>query len=257
MTPPETAQPTPKTRLFTDGPLGPGLEIRADEADAHHVVRVLRLGPGDSLSVFNGRDGEWAATITDAGKKSLTLRLDRQTRPQTPEPDIWLLFAPLKKTATDFIVEKATELGVARLIPVLTERTETRRVNLDRLAQTARDAACQCERLGLPAIEQPRPLADVLAAWPEDRTLVAALERARDVPPLSSVARETPLPHAFLIGPEGGFSPAELDGPLKQAFVRGAHLGPRILRAETAALAALSLWQDAAGDINTPKKDHT
>lgn len=250
--------PQPKTRLYKDGPLEKGALLPLEAASAHHVLVALRLGAGDTVSVFNGRDGEWVGTLETVSRKSADVRINKQIRPQIAEPDIWLLFAPLKKTATDYTVEKATELGAARLIPVSTRRTETKRLNVERLNATARDAAQQSERLSIPAIDELRPLGAVLSDWDPSRTLFVAAERydlmshsqvERNTTSLFQVARRTIGPHAILIGPEGGFETEELDGALKLPFVVPVNLGPRILRAETAAIVALTIWQTAAGEM--------
>ena len=237
----------PRTRLYVDAPLENGALVPLDGDAAHHAVGVLRLGAGDAVALFNGRDGEWAATIETATRKAATVRAETQTRPQMPESDIRVLFAPLKKTATDYAVEKATEMGVARLSPVITQRTETRRLNAGRLAATARDAAQQSERLSVPVIDDLAPLDAVLADWDPGRTLFVCAER-EDAPPLAQAVREHKGPHAFLIGPEGGFQREELDAIMKLPFVVAITLGPRILRAETAIVAALAIWQCTIGD---------
>jgi 16S rRNA (uracil1498-N3)-methyltransferase len=230
-------------RLYIPVPLFAGAEITASSAQAHYLGSVMRRAVGGSVLIFNGEHGEWRATITALKRDRLVLHLAEQTRPQAPEADIWLLFAPLKRDATDLVVEKATELGVSALLPVLTERTNTARINPERLEAIAAEAAEQCERLTVPRIAAPRKLWDVLGDWPSDRHLIAAIERdgaARHAAP-------QPGPSALLVGPEGGFTPMELDALRRHALVVPASLGPRILRAETAAIAGLALLLAPAG----------
>ena len=223
-------------RLFTDAPLAPGEEIAATPAQAHYLGNVMRRAAGDALRLFNGRDGEFRARIAAIRKDRASFQVETQLRPQAPEPDLWLVFAPLKRDATDMLVQKATELGASALLPVTTERTNTDRVNLARLAAIAMEAAEQSERLTVPALHPPRRLPDLLADWPAGRKLVAAIERAEAPPP----PRGLPCA-ALLIGPEGGFSPTELDLLRSRPFLVPASLGPRVLRAETAAIAGLAL----------------
>jgi 16S rRNA (uracil1498-N3)-methyltransferase len=202
----------------------------------------MRRGPGDAVMLFNGEDGEWLAHLTTLRRDATGIIVDRALRPQAAEPDLWLLFAPLKRGATDLLVAKATELGVAVLTPVLTERCNTARLNLVRLAAIAIEAAEQSERLTIPRIDPPRRLGELLADWPDARPLVVATERAA-APPVPSIHG----PAALLIGPEGGFTPAELDALRQHPFVQPATLGPRILRAETAAIVGLALLQERSG----------
>ena len=221
-------------RLFIDGPLHEGASILATQAQAHHLANVLRQAPGDPIRVFNGTDGEYAATITLLRKSQLELTLGAQLRPQTPEPDCWLVFALLKRDATDLVIQKATELGVSAILPVMTERTNAARVNLDRLRAIATEAAIQSERLTIPDIREPQNLFNLLGSWPPARTLAAALERAA-APALA------PPAGAVLVGPEGGFTARELDVLGSAPFIQAVSLGPRILRADTAAIAGLAL----------------
>jgi 16S rRNA (uracil1498-N3)-methyltransferase len=225
-------------RLFIPGPLADGAELQASPAQAHHLGTVLRHAQGDALRVFNGADGEFAATMTQLRKSSLTLTLGHQIRPQSPEPDCWLVCALLKRDATDLVVQKATELGVSAIHPVLTERTNAARVNLERLQSIATEAAIQCERLTIPSVAEPQPLMNLLGAWPGNRTLTAAVERAT-APGIVAGARCNPA--ALLIGPEGGFTSRELDVLASTPFIQAVSLGPRILRADTAAIAGLAL----------------
>ncbi len=232
----DPAAPDTSLRLFTEADLAPGAEIAASPAQAHYLGTVMRRGPGAALRLFNGRDGEWRARIAAIRKDRATLAVEAKLRPQSPEPDLWLVFAPLKRDPTDMLVQKATELGASALLPVLTERTNTERVNLARLAAIAMEAAEQSERLTIPALQPPRRLPDVLADWPVGRPLVAAIERSDAPPPPRGLGKA-----ALLIGPEGGFSPAEIALLRSRPFLVPASLGPRVLRAETAAIAGLAL----------------
>jgi 16S rRNA (uracil1498-N3)-methyltransferase len=228
-------------RLYVSEVLTLHAEVRLAATQTHYLATVMRAAVGDTLRLFNGTDGEWTARVIALRRGEVRLRVEGQTRLQSPEPDLWLLFAPLKRDATDLVVQKATELGASALYPVLTARSNTTRVNAERWAAIAVEAAEQCERLTLPAIAAPRPLPAVLAEWPTGRTLVVAMERA-DVPAMRRAAGPT----ALLVGPEGGFTGAELDGLRRYPFVTPASLGPRILRAETAAIVGLALLQLSA-----------
>jgi 16S rRNA (uracil1498-N3)-methyltransferase len=198
----------------------------------------MRRRVGDAMHVFNGRDGEWQARVHAIARRTAILRAEIRLRAQDPEPGPWLLFAPLKRDATDLVVQKATELGVSAILPVMTERTNTARVNEARLTAIAIEAAEQSERLTVPIIHPPRRLATALDEFPPDRRLFIAAERA-DAPHLRSCS----APCALLVGPEGGFAPSELDGFRQYPFSVCVNLGPRILRAETACLAGLALLQ--------------
>lgn len=236
---------TGRTRLHLSlaDPLAAGQMIDPGPERTHFLLHVLRLGPGAEIAVFNERDGEFIAELASSGKKSLRLIVTRRIRPPQPEPGPWLAFAPIKRI--DVIAEKATELGATRLVPVITRHTSVSRINLERLAANVTEAAEQCERLSLPEILPPRPLAHLFDDWPTERTLYAALERG-DHPPLLRAIR--PGPAALLIGPEGGFAPVELELLTQPPFVVPVSLGPRILRAETAALASLALIQAVGTD---------
>jgi 16S rRNA (uracil1498-N3)-methyltransferase len=241
-----------KARLFTDNGLKADDVIRPNADQAHYLLKVMRARSGEQVVLFNGRDGEWLSIIEEATKKTCVLHLQKQLRPQSPEPDLWLAFAPLKKSNTDFIVEKATELGVSRLIPVFTEHTNTTRVKPERLSLIAMEASEQCDRLSVPQVSEPLSLASLLADWPAGRTLLVPDETGggrplKDVLETPDRSEIMPL-HGFLIGPEGGFSTSELDALGNLPFVTRVSLGPRILRAETAALAALACFQGMAGD---------
>lgn len=238
-----------KVRLYLDHPLGPGQSLPLSEAQAHYLFGVMRLGAGAGVLVFNGRDGEWLAAVAEAGKRKGVLVAERQTRPQDMPPDLWLLFAPIKKARTDFIVEKAVELGVRRIVPVQTDFTNSERIRQDRLQAHAVEAAEQCGATFVPEVADLAPLSRVLGGWDKGRTLWFADEAAaHGDASVGAAPAESAGPSAVLIGPEGGFSPAERQRLRALPFVRGMALGPRILRADTAAVAALTLWQSRHGD---------
>jgi 16S rRNA (uracil1498-N3)-methyltransferase len=241
---PESAARRPRVRLFLEQPLGEGQPLSLPASAAHYLGAVMRLQPGDEVAVFNGRDGEWRVRLEALGKKGGAAQSLMQTAPQRDPPDLWLLFAPLKKARTDFIVEKATELGVARLLPVQTDFTNAERVRRDRLQAHAVEAAEQCGATHVPQVEDLRPLAAILADWPDGRHLWWADETRAGAASRPDLAG----PGAILIGPAGGFAPDERARIAGLPFVRPMALGPRILRAETAALAAITLWQAAQGD---------
>jgi 16S rRNA (uracil1498-N3)-methyltransferase len=238
-------------RLHVTGDLGEGVAVPLSDGQAHYLLHVMRAKPGDRLRLFNGRDGEWLAEIAATAKRGVTVTARARMAPQAEVPDLWLCFAPVKKTPADYLAQKATELGAARLQPVFTRRTIVTRVNQERLKANAVEAAEQSGRLSVPDIAAPVTLEKLLAGWPRGRRLyfcdeAGATATACDVRPLASVAQ--PAPAAILTGPEGGFDPAERALLRSQAFVVPVTLGPRILRADTAALAALSVWQSVAGD---------
>jgi len=205
---------------------------------AHYLGRVLRRDAGSVVHLFNGRDGEWLARIVALRRGDAEFAVDTALRPQAAEPDIWLVFALLKRDATDFVVQKATELGASALVPTITERTVVARHNEARLAAIAIEAAEQSERLTVPTLHAPTRLPVVLSSWPPDRHLFAALERGTARP-----LRSTEGPAALLVGPEGGFTPAEVEALRGHPLVIPVSLGARILRAETACLAGLALLQ--------------
>lgn len=235
-----------KIRLCVEHPLAPGQPVPLDADQALYLFSVMRLGVGDAVLLFNGRDGEWLAEVADAAKRRGILICRSQTRPQQAPPDLWLLFAPVKKAETVFIVEKAVELGVARLCPVQTARTNADRLNRDRMQANAREAAEQCGATLVPPVDDLAPLDRVLAGWPADRRILWCNETLAGA--ATVLADQPPGPWAVLIGPEGGFAPAEAARLAAHPQVVQASLGPRILRAETAAVAALVLWQAALGD---------
>ena len=234
---------TGSIRLRVTSPLDEGAELDATPGQAHYLGTVMRRAAGETLRLFNGCDGEWQARIIALRRDRARLAVERQLRPQSAEPDLWLAFAVLKRDATDLVVQKATELGASALLPVLTARTNAARVNAERLTAIATEAAEQCERLTVPRLGAPQRLPDLLAGWPAGRPLFAAVERAAAAPPLAP----HPGPAGLLVGPEGGFSPGELDELARHAFVKGVSLGPRILRAETAAIVGLALLQAPGG----------
>lgn len=235
-------------RLVVDADLREGAEVACTPAQSNYLRNVLRLQPGDAVLVFNGRDGEWRAHIAEAGKRATTLAIGAQVRPQDGGPDIDYLFAPLKRARLDYMVEKATEMGVARLRPVLTRRTTPERVNIERMRSHVIEAAEQCGILRLPEVHAPEKLDRVITAWDPARPLVFCDEDTEETSPFTALARIQPGPVAVLIGPEGGFDPAERELLSSQPFVTRISLGPRILRADTAAVAVLALVNAALGD---------
>ncbi|HYE48548.1 MAG TPA: 16S rRNA (uracil(1498)-N(3))-methyltransferase [Azospirillaceae bacterium] len=238
----------PRTRLHVPESLAAGAAAALGAGQAHYLRSVLRQGPGDRVLAFNGRDGEWLAEIAQLGKSSGTLALLERTREPVAEPDLWLLFAPLKGGRTEYVVEKATELGASTIWPVFTRRTDVNRVNAERLAANAAEAAEQCERLSVPDLREAAALDAALRGWDPARTLFVAAESGAARPAAAAMAEAAGRPAAVLVGPEGGFDPAELDLLARMAFVVPVGLGPRVLRADTAAFAALSVWQAVAGD---------
>jgi 16S rRNA (uracil1498-N3)-methyltransferase len=236
------------TRLFVDAPLASGGRVSLDAAQANYLANVLRAKPGDGLLVFNGRDGEWRASVERTGKRDLSLSISEQTRPQPPAGDLHYLFAPLKHARLDYMVQKAVEMGVSRLQPVLTRHTQAERVNLDRMRANAIEAAEQCGILSIPVIGEPVRLDVLLAAAPTDRTLVFCDEGAGLADPVAALRDGPGGPYAVLIGPEGGFSADERTQLLRLSRTIRLSLGPRILRADTAAVAALALVQGVVGD---------
>ena len=241
--------PGARIRLFVAAALKAGAAVPLHPDQSHYAGKVMRLGPGDEVLLFNGRDGEWRARIAVLGRKGGEAVARARTRAQGLEPDAALLFAPLKKTALDFAVEKATELGIAVLQPVLTRRTAVERVNLARLRAQAIEAAEQCGRLTVPEVRPALALERALGDWDGTRRLYVADETGGGVPAADAFFGAGPAGRvAFLVGPEGGFERSELDALARLPFVTRIALGPRLLRAETAAIAALACWQALAGD---------
>lgn len=237
-----------KIRLFVDQPLGPGQPAPLAPAQAHYLFNVMRAGLGQQVLAFNGRDGEWLAEVAHAGKRDPALRCLSQTRPVSPPPDLWLIFAPLKKSRTDYLVEKAVELGVARIQPVQTRFTNSERLRHDKLVAHAVEAAEQCGATVVPQIGELVTLQHLLASWPAERHILWCDEALAGAPVALDVSAGRGRPWAILIGPEGGFASDERSRISAMPKVRAVSLGPRILRADTAAVAALTLWQAALGD---------
>lgn len=235
-------------RLFVDAGLKTGARIDCSREQANYLLNVLRLKAGDQVLVFNGTDGEWLAGVEEAGKRQCTLACIEQTRSQIAGPDVHYHFAPLKHARLDYMVQKATELGVARLQPVLTRRTIAARVNLERMRANAIEAAEQCGVLRVPEVAEPAKLETLIANWNSDRTLVFCDESAEVASPVAALSALKPGPLAVLIGPEGGFDPAERERLIKAPFALAVSLGPRIMRADTAAVAALALVNATLGD---------
>ncbi|RJF87050.1 16S rRNA (uracil(1498)-N(3))-methyltransferase [Oleomonas cavernae] len=235
----------PRHRLFVDADLGPGATVALAEGQAHYVGNVLRLGDGDQIALFNGRDGEWRAGLARPGKKAVTALCEELLAPQPVEAETILVFAPIRGAKVELIAEKATELGASRLIPAQTRRSVVDKVNIARMRANAIEAAEQCGRLGVPAMAELRRLEQVLGDWDKAIPLFFC-DEAGDAPPLIEAARAIgDAPAALLIGPEGGFEPAERSLMRRLPFIRPVSLGPRILRAETAVIAGLALL-DAA-----------
>jgi 16S rRNA (uracil1498-N3)-methyltransferase len=236
-----------KIRLFVDAPLGAGQSVDLSREQAHYLFGVMRLGPGARLALFNGHAGEWTAAVADAGKRGGRVTVLGQSAPQLDPPDLWLVFAPIKKARTDFIVEKAAEMGAARILPVQTGFTNSERIRQDRLQAHAVEAAEQCGGTFVPPVEELQKLDRLLDGWPEGRRIMFADETlAGRSSALTDVARGAPW--AVLIGPEGGFSDSERARLHAMPQAHAVSLGPRILRADTAAVAALTLWQNTLGD---------
>ena len=234
-------------RLFIEAPLAEGADIAPQDAALNYLLNVLRLREASKILVFNGRDGEFAARLHMVGRRSARLRIEDQTRTQTPRADLDYCFAPLKQGRLDYMAQKATEMGAGRLTPVITNRTQVRRIGHERLVANVIEAAEQCGVLRLPEVAEPEKLDNVMAGWNPSRTLVFCDEAATIANPIEALTG-IGAPLAVLIGPEGGFDPAERELLLRQPFTRTISLGPRIMRADTAAVAALALVNAVAGD---------
>lgn len=236
-----------KIRLYVEHPLGDGQSVPLDRDHAHYLFGVMRLAVGSQVLLFNGCDGEWLADVEQAGKRAGVLACVEQTKALQMPPDLWLLFAPIKKARTDFIVEKATEMGAARIVPVQTDFTNSERIRQDRLQAHAVEAAEQCGGTYVPEVAELQKLDRLLDHWPEGRQLMFCDEA--EVGAAKRLAANTPgQPWAILIGPEGGFSDRERARLSALPFTHVVSLGPRILRADTAAVAAMTVWQQALGD---------
>lgn len=235
-----------KIRLFIDHPLAQGQDIALNGDQAHYLHSVMRQGPGGEILVFNGRDGEWLARIDRIAKRSGNLIAISQTAPQLNPPDLWLVFAPIKKTRTDFIVEKAAEMGAARILPVQTDHTNSERIRQDRLQAHATEAAEQCGGTYVPEVCDLTPLPRLLEGWVPARRILWADEALAG--PAQTLHGRPAGPWAILIGPEGGWSESERQRLTAMECVTPIALGPRILRADTAAVASLALWQAELGD---------
>jgi 16S rRNA (uracil1498-N3)-methyltransferase len=236
-------------RLYVEAALSGDAAVSPDEAQAHYLIHVMRAKVGDRVCLFNGRDGEWLARIDQVKKRACTLVCERQTQRQSDVPDIWLCFAPIKKTPADYVVQKATELGVRVLQPVFTRRTIMSRVNLERMNANAIEAAEQSGRVSVPEVREPMDLQNLLSSWPRDRKLLFC-DEVGGVPAIADALRGNLASRwAILTGPEGGFDPAEAVLIRSLPFVIPVSLGKRILRADTAALAALAIWQALVGDF--------
>ncbi|CAN7564057.1 16S rRNA (uracil(1498)-N(3))-methyltransferase [Phenylobacterium sp. LjRoot225] len=235
-------------RLFVPHDLASGAGLALDEGQSRYLAAVMRLSPGDELLVFNGRDGEWRAQVASVGKRAVTVAVEAQARPQATGPDLDLVIALVKRARLETIVEKAAELGARRVQPVITERTNADHTRVDRLRAIAVEASEQTGRLDVPEVLKPVRLEKLIGGWQAGRQLLFCDEAGDAAPALAALKGQRDAPWAILIGPEGGFSPKEREMLRAQTFATPATLGPRILRADTAAISALTLWQAALGD---------
>ena len=231
-------------RLYVDHPLGLGQSVPLNREQSHYLFGVMRRGVGEVLELFNGRDGEWLARVVQAGKRNAILLCESNSKPMMLPPDLWMMFAPIKKARTDFIVEKATEMGAAQILLVQTDFTNSERIRQDRLQNHALEAAEQCGGTYVPPVMELQKLSKLLDGWDDRHIMFCDENRVGEAVALS----QQPGPWAILIGPEGGFSPAERERLEAMPQAQGVSLGPRILRADTAAVAALALWQTSLGD---------
>jgi 16S rRNA (uracil1498-N3)-methyltransferase len=239
----------PNTRLYVEQDLAEGAGVSIKPEQAHYLKNVLRLGSGSPVALFNGHDGEWLASVDDLGKGRGILTVATQIRQQSAEGDVWLVFAPVKRARLDFLVQKASELGASAILPVKTQHTIVARLNIERLRANVVEAAEQTGRVTLPRVDDMRPLGELLLEWPPERRLVLCAESGPVTPIAELFAKADPTGSwAILIGPEGGFAKTELDHLSNLPFVSIAGLGPRLLRADTAAIAALACWQAMLGD---------
>lgn len=233
-------------RLFIDQPLADGMELRIEGGQAHYLLSVMRVKIGAAVKLFDDRTGEWLGEVAATAKRDLIVRIVARLREREGVPDLWLCAAPIKRGRIDWVAEKASELGVARLVPVATRRAVVDKLNYDRLRARVIEAAEQCERTALPELAELVPLDALLRDWPAERALLFADEEGGT--PMLEALRDRAGPAAILIGPEGGFDPAEREAIRACPAAIPISLGPRILRAETAALAAVSIWMAAVGD---------
>jgi 16S rRNA (uracil1498-N3)-methyltransferase len=245
----ELSEPSGKLRLFVETPLGEGSRLQPSPQQAHYLLHVMRARAGDRISVFNGRDGEWLTEVAETSRRSCVLACIRKIGDQRDVPDLWLVFAPIKKTAADYVAQKATELGARVLQPIFTRRTIVHRVNRERMRANAVEAAEQSGRLTVPDVNEAVELGRLLQSWPGDRRILFC-DEGGGTPIARSLAKAAAGPWAVLTGPEGGFDPAEREFIRAHPLVVPVSLGERILRADTAALAALSIWQGICGDWN-------
>jgi 16S rRNA (uracil1498-N3)-methyltransferase len=244
----ELTEPGGRVRLFVEADLGEGARVAPSDGQAHYLLNVMRAKAGDRVLLFNGRDGEWLASIAEVRKHGCILACERPTAPQREVPDVWLVFAPIKKTPADYLTQKATELGVSLLQPVTTRRTIVSRVNLERMRSNAIEAAEQSGRLSVPEIGELTDLERLLAKWPADRRLLFCDEAGEAAPIAEALGDSSGARWALLTGPEGGFDDKERAMIRSLPFVVPVSLGGRILRADTAALSALAVWQALCGD---------
>ena len=242
-TPAWPPQSTP--RLFVEAPLSEGTDVRIEGGQAHYLSNVMRLKEGAPVKLFDDQTGEWLAEVAATGKRDIVLRVVAQLRPREDVPDLGLLAAPVKKARLDMVVEKACELGVALYRPVITRRTIVERLNMDRLRTTMVEAAEQSGRTAVPELPEPVTIDRLLRDWPAGRALIFADETGGEA--MASALARCPAPAAILIGPEGGFTPPERDAIRAHSAAVPISLGPRILRADTAALAAIAVWQAING----------
>ena len=239
---------TAKVRLFLDFDILLGENYSLEEKQAHYLLNVLRMEVHDEIKVFDGKNGEFLAEIATANKKNCQILIKEKIREMSFSPDVWLLFAPVKKDKTDFIIAGATELGVSHIIPTITRRTISEKIKKERYLAQIIEACEQCRRLDVPQISEPQSLQKILETWPQERTLYFMDETGQGGDIGHIFLKETSCPSAILVGPEGGFDEEELNFLRKQKFAKAVSLGKRILRAETAVMAALSCWQALFGD---------